>query len=81
MIHTVEMILKEDGSYLISASGVGIPDLIYGPLAKADVFPHLLLLGVGAPQAFTLIEQCDKYKAAVLTRMEAGSGSSDSVIQ
>jgi hypothetical protein len=80
MVHTVEMILKEDGSYLISASGAGLPDLIYGPLAKADVFPHLLLLGVAAPQAFALIEHCDRYKAAVLTRITAESGQNGYLI-
>jgi hypothetical protein len=81
MVHTVEMILKEDGSYLISASGAGIPDQIYGPLSRADVFPHLLMLGIAAPQAFALLEHCDKYKAAVLTRMSEQSGSSDYWIQ
>jgi hypothetical protein len=69
MVHTVELAAMEDGDYWITAVDREFGDLNNGPLKRDAVLPYLLLLGLPEASANTLMEQCDKYKNSVFTRI------------
>jgi hypothetical protein len=70
MVHRVELAAMEDGNYWITAVDHEFGDVTYGPLARDAVLGYLLLLGLSEAPANTLMEQCDKYKSSVFTRVK-----------
>jgi hypothetical protein len=78
MVHTVELAAMGDVRYWITAADHEFGDVTYGPLPRDTVLHYLLLLGLPKSRASTLLEQCDKYKNSVFTRI-TGEQPSDPV--
>jgi hypothetical protein len=73
MFHTIEL-SSADGVYYITAIG-GTTDLVYGPIARAELLSYLLLLGVMEAPARELISQCDEHGASMYKNIANASDS------